>query len=65
MLFTSDILPFRQIIEELSISKGNLNKSTGALVNLMNQLNNFTDGMEENELSCQTINIEKQTILNI
>ena len=65
MLCTSDILPFHQIIEKLSISKGNLNKSTGALVNLMNQLNNFTDGMKENELSCQTINIEKQTILNI
>ena len=29
----------------------NLNKPTDALVNLMNQLNNFTDGEKENELN--------------
>ena len=28
----------------MSILKGNLNKPTDALVNLMNELNNFTDG---------------------
>ena len=31
-------------------SKGNLNKPTVALTNLVNQLNNFTDGENENEL---------------
>ena len=31
-------------------SKGNLNKPTVALINLMNQLNNFTDDEKENEL---------------
>ena len=35
----------------MSIPKGNLNKSTDALVNLMNQLNNFTDDEKENELN--------------
>ena len=32
------------------LPKGRLNKPTGALINLMNQLNNFTDGEKENEL---------------
>ena len=35
----------------MSIPKGNLNKPTAALVYLMNQLNNFTDGKKENELN--------------
>ena len=35
----------------MSILKGNLNKPTGALVNLMNQLNNFTDDKKENEIN--------------
>ena len=35
----------------MSIPKGNLNKPTAALVNLMNQLNNFSDGKKENELN--------------
>ena len=35
----------------MSISKGNLNKPTDALVNLMNQLNNFTNDEKENELN--------------
>ena len=35
----------------MSISKGNLNERTDALVNLMNQLNNFTDDEKENELN--------------
>ena len=30
--------------------KGNLNKHTSALINLRNQLNNFTDDEKENEL---------------
>ena len=34
----------------MSLPKGSLNKLTGALINLMNQLNNFTDGEKENEL---------------
>ena len=35
----------------MSIPKGNLNKPTDALVNLMNQLHNFTDDEKENELN--------------
>ena len=35
----------------MSIPKGNLNKPIDALVNLMNQLNNFTDDEKENELN--------------
>ena len=33
----------------MSLPKGSLRKFTGALINLMNQLNNFTDGVKENE----------------
>ena len=51
MLCTPEILPFCQINENVSIPKGNLNKSTDALVNLMNQLYNFTDDKKENELN--------------
>ena len=43
ILCTPEILPFCQINEKVSILKGNLNKPTDSLVNLMNQLNNFTD----------------------
>ena len=32
------------------LPKGRLNKPTGALINLMNQLNNFTDDEKGNEL---------------
>ena len=32
------------------LPKGRLNKPTGALINLMKQLNNFTDDEKENEL---------------
>ena len=49
--YTPEILPFCQINEKVSIPKGNLNKSTDALVNLMHQLNNFTDDEKENELN--------------
>ena len=34
----------------MSLPKGSLNKTTGALINLMNLLNNFTDDEKENEL---------------
>ena len=48
---TPEILPFCQINEKVSILKGNLNKPTDSLVNLMNQLNNFTDDEKENKLN--------------
>ena len=51
MLCTPEILPSCQIYEKMYILKGNLNKPTYALVNLMNQLNNFTDDEKENELN--------------
>ena len=51
ILCTPGILPFCQINEKVSISKENLNKSTDALFNLMNQLNNFIDDGKENELN--------------
>ena len=51
MLCTPEILPFCQINENVSIPKENLSKSTDALVNLMNQLYNFTDDKKENELN--------------
>ena len=35
----------------MSIPKRNLKKTTDVLVNLMNQLNNFTDDEKENELN--------------
>ena len=35
----------------MSIPKGDLNKPTDALVNLMNKLNNFTDDEKENKLN--------------
>ena len=50
ILFKSEILPFCQINEKIYIPKGNLNKATRALVNLMKQLNNFTDD-EKDELN--------------
>ena len=40
-----------QINEKMSIPRRNLNKPTDALVNLMNQLNNLTDDVKENELN--------------
>ena len=49
MLCTSETLRFCQINEKMSILKGNLNKPTDALVNFMNQLNNFTDDEKESE----------------
>ena len=51
ILCTPEILPFCQIDEKVSIPKGNLNKPTDALVDFMNQLNNFTDDKKENELN--------------
>ena len=51
ILYTSEILLLFQINEKMIIPKGNLNKLTGALVNLMNQRNDFTDDQKENELN--------------
>ena len=51
MVFTPEIPPFCQSNEKNSIPKGNLNKPTDGLVNLMNQLNNFKDDEKENELN--------------
>ena len=48
-------LPFCQINEKMFIPKGDLNKFTGALVNLMDRLNNFTDDKKENELNLPKI----------
>ena len=42
---------FAILMKKMSIPKGNLNKPTDALVNLMNQLNNFTNDEKENELN--------------
>ena len=51
ILCTSEILPFCSTVNSIMPqSKGNLNKPTVALINLMNQLNNFTDYEKENEL---------------
>ena len=49
----------------MSIPKGNLNNPTDALVNLMNQFNNFTDDEKKMYLIFQTVNIELQTISKI
>ena len=51
ILCTPKILPFCQINEKMSILRGNLNEPADALVNLMNQLINFTDDEKENELN--------------
>ena len=50
ILCTSEILPFCTVSSVMSLPKRSLNKPTGALINLMNQLNNFTDEEKENEL---------------
>ena len=52
ILRTSEILPFCSNVNSIMPQpKGNLNKPTVALINLMNQLNNFTDDEKENELT--------------
>ena len=43
ILYTSEILPFCTVNSIMPLRKGNLNKPTGASINLMNQLNNFTN----------------------
>ena len=52
ILCTSEILPFCSTVNSIMPlkSKGNVSKPTVALINLMNQLNNFTDDKKENEL---------------
>ena len=58
ILCTSEILPFCTVNSIMPLkSKGNLNNLIVALINLMNQLNNFTDDEKENEK--ETVNIEK------
>ena len=51
ILCTSEILSFCSTDNSIMPqSKGNLNKPIVALINLVNQLNNFTDDEKENEL---------------
>ena len=40
-----------KLMKKCLFLKGNLNKPTDSLVNLMNQLNNFTDDEKENKLN--------------
>ena len=49
ILCTSEILPFSTVNSVMSLPKGSLNKPTSALINLMNQLNNFIDDEKEND----------------
>ena len=51
-LCTSEILPFCNFNSVMFLPKGSVNKRTGALINLMNQLNNFIN-FKENELKLQ------------
>ena len=44
------MLPFCIVKSIMPLPKGNLNKPTGALIDLMNQLNNFTNDEKQNEL---------------
>ena len=44
------MLPFCIVKSIMPLPKGNLNKPTGALIDLMNQLNNFTNNEKQNEL---------------
>ena len=50
ILCTSEILPFYTVNSIMPPPIGSLNKPAGALINLMNQLNNFADDEKENEL---------------
>ena len=59
ILHTSEILPFCTFNSIISLPNGNLSKPTGALISLINQLNNFTDDKKENELKFQTVNTEE------
>ena len=49
----------------MPIPKGSLNNPTDALVNLMNQFNNFTDDEKKMYQIFQTVNIEIQAISKI
>ena len=49
----------------MSIPKGNLNKPTDALVNLMNQLNNSQMARNKMNWICQTVNTEIHAISKI
>ena len=50
ILCTSEILPFCTVNSIMLPPKGSLNKPTDALINHINQLNNFTDDEKENDL---------------
>ena len=50
ILCSSEILPFCTVNSIMPPPVGSLNKPAGALINLMNQLNNFADDEKENEL---------------
>ena len=62
ILCTSEIFPFCTVYSVMPLPKGSLNKPTGALINLMNQLNNFTTTWKKMNWNCQTINIEIKII---
>ena len=49
----------------MSIPKGNLNKPIDALLNLMNQLDNFTVDEKENELNLPNCKYRDTDILKI
>ena len=49
ILCTSEILLFCTVNSAMSLPKGSLNKPTPALIDLMNQLNSFTEDEKENE----------------
>ena len=51
MYISLKLFGFVKLMKKMSISKGNLNKSTDALVSPMKQLNNFTNDEKENELN--------------
>ena len=50
ILCTSEILLFCTVNSAMSLPKGSLNNPTPALINLMNQLNSFTEDEKESEL---------------
>ena len=64
ILCTYEILPFCTVNSVMSHPKGSLNKPTGALINLMNQLNNFTDDEKEKEFYFQKLfrNFKRKTL---
>ena len=64
-LFFCERHVYPQINEKMSIPKGILNKPNDALVNLMNQLNNFTDDKKKHELNFPKYKFRDETISKI